>query len=82
MKYSHDEAVKEIAGSEDVLGACYTRFPKSEKTLLKYFDQYPVRLDNSFSPCEYEIYSGETRIGMIKYYKGRILACYETKSAA
>lgn len=56
----------------------FEQLPLSERTLLRRMrdGRLPVQLDNSDQPCEYTFTLNGQR-GMVKYYRGRKLACYE-----
>jgi hypothetical protein len=58
----------------------FESLPLSEKTLLKHLNDYPYRLTNEDHPCEYVVHDGSYIVGMVKYYKGRKLSCYELRT--
>lgn len=57
--------------------------PTSEQTLRKHHYVYKglAFINDMGYPCEYRIEQDGKELGMIKYYKGRILACYELRAA-
>ena len=59
----------------------FEKLPLSERTIIRHrFDWGKLRLMNNRShPCEYTIFDRDENkeIGMVKYYKGRKLACYQ-----
>lgn len=62
----------------------FERMPMSEKTFLKRWKagKYPdLSFHNQNHPCEYIVKDFLTLeiIGMIKYYRGRLLSCYSVK---
>jgi hypothetical protein len=64
----------------------YEQLPLTERTLLKRIrrNEYPFQLLNDYGqPCEYRVVENGVELGMVKYYGGRKLACYElTKPAS
>ena len=61
--------------------------PKSERTLLRYLRRQGHYGDHKFlndmgHPCEYRIIGPlGNELGMVKYYQGRLLSCYEKVAA-
>ena len=63
------------------LSEVFETLPKSEKTLAKrgyrHF-QWLLLNDTAYGPCFYRVVGvGKVSIGAVKYYKQRLLACYE-----
>ena len=63
------------------IGQIFRIAPKSERTLIKRNGKIlSYHLMNDFgSSCEYRVMSDVTglEVGLIKYYGGRLLCCYE-----
>lgn len=57
----------------------FDSLPKSERTFIKRMQrgQYSVKFKNVWHPCEYECSLPDGTRGMVKYYQGRKLACYQ-----
>lgn len=71
------------------IGEVFECLPVSERTLLKRFKwigdgngqspdhAFTLRNDIPGQPCEYRVLISGNEIGMVKYYRGRRLSCYE-----
>ena len=57
--------------------------PKSEQTIKKHGYKWSgfEFLNDMGHPCEYRITRNGEQLGMIKYYRGRVLSCYELVAA-
>ena len=59
----------------------FDQLPLSERTFMKHLKQekYSFQAINPYHPCEWFIIVNGKEIGMVKYYRGRKLAAYNTK---
>lgn len=66
------------------IGQAFELAPKSDQTVAKHRYEYKgLRFVNDLGhPTEYRILYDGKDLGVIKYYQGRKLACYEYEESA
>lgn len=68
--------ITEGKGMATTIVEAYDQLPWTERTLLKHYNDYPFKLDNSFSPCEYRVIVDGKCVGVVIYAGGRKLVCH------
>ena len=63
------------------IGEIYDILPLTERTFLKRVElgDYDFTIDNTDHPSEYILIREGVELGMVKYYQGRLLTCYDIR---
>lgn len=78
--YCGMQTKKDTTNSQPMnIGDIFEIAPKSESTIVRHsyiWNGYQFINDMGL-PCDYRIVKNDIELGIIKYYRGRLLTCYQ-----